>query len=199
MSDLKLSIAKNIAALRKASGMTQFELAEKLNYSDKAVSKWERGESIPDISVLKSIADLFSVSVDYLLSEAWALPSQKKPKKTNVERMHICITLMSVIIVWFCAFTAVMILDIFPSIAPDYFITLLYSVPLSLIVWLIFNSIWFNKRINYIIISLLMWSSVASFFVSFYLFADIKFRFVFLLGILGQIIIYLWSRIYAKK
>ncbi len=179
--------------------MTQFELAEKLNYSDKAVSKWERGESIPDVVVLKSIADLFSVPVDYLLSEAWALPKQKKPKKTNVERMHICITLMSVIIVWFCAFTAVMIFDIFPSIAPDYFITLLYSVPLSLIVWLVFNSIWFNKRRNYIIVSLLMWSCIASFFVSFYIFLNISFRFVFLLGILGQIIIYLWSRIYAKK
>lgn len=69
MSDLKKIIANNISELRRAFPLTQAELAEKLNYSDKAVSKWERGESMPDIEVLKQIADLFGVSVDYLLSE----------------------------------------------------------------------------------------------------------------------------------
>ena len=65
VEDMKQIIAKNIASLRQASGMTQLELAEKLNYSDKAISKWERGDSIPDVLVLKTIADLFSVSLDY--------------------------------------------------------------------------------------------------------------------------------------
>ena len=59
MKDLKLVIAKNIAKLRVDSNMTQNELAQKLNYSDKAVSKWERGESLPDISVLVQIAEIF--------------------------------------------------------------------------------------------------------------------------------------------
>ena len=67
MEDLKSIIAENITALRKGSSMTQIELAEKLNYSDKAISKWERGESVPDITVLKAIADMFGVTVDYLL------------------------------------------------------------------------------------------------------------------------------------
>ena len=67
MEDLKHIIAKNICDLRTAKGMTQLELAEKLNYSDKAVSKWERGESVPDITVLKEIADLFDVTLDYLV------------------------------------------------------------------------------------------------------------------------------------
>ena len=68
MENLKNIIAKNIADLRIKNEMTQFALAEKLNYSDKAVSKWERGESIPDITVLKEIADLFNVKVDYFLT-----------------------------------------------------------------------------------------------------------------------------------
>ena len=68
MDDLKSAFAKNVSDLRNINGMTQLELAEKLNYSDKAVSKWERGESIPDISVVMQIADIFGVSVDYLLS-----------------------------------------------------------------------------------------------------------------------------------
>ena len=59
MEDIKPIIAKNITALRQGAKLTQIELAERLNYSDKAVSKWERAESIPDITVLKTIADMF--------------------------------------------------------------------------------------------------------------------------------------------
>ena len=67
MEDLKPIIARNISALRQAAGMTQMELAEALHYSDKAVSKWERGESLPDVTILKKISQLFEVTVDYLL------------------------------------------------------------------------------------------------------------------------------------
>ena len=67
MTDIKQIIAKNISALRQDKELTQIELAEKLNYSDKAVSKWERGESLPDIGVLTQIADLFEVPLDYLV------------------------------------------------------------------------------------------------------------------------------------
>ncbi|MBQ5711184.1 MAG: helix-turn-helix transcriptional regulator, partial [Oscillospiraceae bacterium] len=69
MEDIKSVIAKNITQLRQAAGMTQSELGEKLNYSDKSVSKWERAESIPDVAVLKQLADLFGVKLDDLLRE----------------------------------------------------------------------------------------------------------------------------------
>ena len=67
MEDLKAIFAENLSALRKKKGWTQLELAERLNYSDKAVSKWERGESLPDVTILKKISQLFEVTVDYLL------------------------------------------------------------------------------------------------------------------------------------
>ena len=67
-SELKLISASNIINLRTASGMTQAELGAKLNYSDKTISKWERGEAIPDAYVLTQMAELFGVSVDELLS-----------------------------------------------------------------------------------------------------------------------------------
>ena len=69
MNDLKQIIANNITTLRKVKNLTQLEFANELNYSDKAISKWERAESIPDVIVLKQIADLFGVTVDYLLKE----------------------------------------------------------------------------------------------------------------------------------
>ena len=54
-------IAENITALRKSARLTQAELAEKLNYSDKAISKWERGDSVPDVLVLAELAELYGV------------------------------------------------------------------------------------------------------------------------------------------
>ena len=58
MKDVRQIIAENLIELRKVNKLTQLELAEKLNYSDKAISKWERGESLPDVEILCQIADL---------------------------------------------------------------------------------------------------------------------------------------------
>ena len=66
---LRRNIANNLIHYRKESNLTQLELAEKLQYSDKAISKWERGESVPDIFILHTLADLYSCSVDDFLSE----------------------------------------------------------------------------------------------------------------------------------
>ena len=69
MSSLKEIVSKNIINLRIKSKMTQLELGTALSYSDKAVSKWERGEAVPDAYVLVKLSALFNVSVDYLLKE----------------------------------------------------------------------------------------------------------------------------------
>ena len=86
MEDLKMIIAGNIGKLRREAGITQLELAERLNYSDKAVSKWERGESVPDVITLKQVADLFSVSVDYLLRADH--PSEVEAKREYTKRQR---------------------------------------------------------------------------------------------------------------
>ena len=112
MEDLKLNLAKNITALRQASSMTQLELAEKLNYSDKAISKWERSESIPDVMVLKSIADLFGVTLDYLLEGDHSekpKPSQESPGYLHRNRK--VVTTLSVLLVWFIATLAYVVMD----------------------------------------------------------------------------------------
>lgn len=62
-------IAKNIAGLRKQKGLTQSELADILSYSNKSISKWERGDSLPDADMLYKIAQTFNVDVNYLFEE----------------------------------------------------------------------------------------------------------------------------------
>lgn len=200
MEDLKPIIAKNITVLRQNARMTQIELAEQLNYSDKAISKWERAESIPDISVLKSIADLFGVTVDYLLCDAnMDVPLQEKDAVTQVRhRNHMVITSLSVLLVWFIATFCYVILDILGEQMRLCWLPFLYAVPVSMIVWLIFNSIWFNTRRNYLIISLLMWTALISVVISL-LAAGFSAWTLLVLGIPGQVIIFVWSRLQSIK
>ena len=199
---LKAVIAANIAELRRREGMTQLDLAEKLNYTDKAISKWERGESIPDVLVLKNIADLFGVTVDYLLEEEHpaAESAEQQPDESTLKRQQSLrtrgfVTGMSVLLVWLVATVIFMIFDIIPGGAEAHWLIFVYAVPASMILWLVMNSIWFNHRRNYAIISLLMWSVLASVYVTIWQFAAYNAWIVFMLGLPGQAIIVMWSRL----
>ena len=109
LSELKLISASNIIRLRTNAGMTQAELGAQLNYSDKSVSKWERGEAIPDAYVLTRLAELFGVSVDYLLSthDAWT-PPEEEPAPAQYS--FGVITAVAILAVWTMALTGFVVL-----------------------------------------------------------------------------------------
>lgn len=202
MEDIKSIIAENIVRLRHRSGMTQIGLAEKLNYSDKAVSKWERGESIPDISVLKNIADLFGVTVDYLITSGHGDDGAIEVTVDEValqkrRRSRAMITGMSVLLVWLIASVIFVPIDIATTDAVAHWLAYAYAVPASMLVWLVFNSIWFNRRRNYLIISLMVWTLLAAIHLS-VLVGGFNVWQIYLLGIPGQLIISLWSVIGKK-
>ena len=69
MKDLRKIIGDNLSELRKRRGLTQFELAEKFNYTDRAVSKWENGDTLPDVEVLYQLCEFYGVTIDYLTHE----------------------------------------------------------------------------------------------------------------------------------
>jgi transcriptional regulator with XRE-family HTH domain len=197
VEDLKSIIAKNITNLRLNSKLTQSDLAEQLNYSDKAISKWERAESLPDITVLKAIADLFGVPLDYLVRENHEQPAEKTPEP-KVNRNHQVITTLSVLIVWFVAMLTFVLVDMIAPSCTIHYLVFAYAVPISMIVWLIFNSIWLNSRWNYLIISMMMWSALVSVVLTLYAFGIGSWQ-LFLLGIPGQIAILLWSKLQYRK
>lgn len=204
MDDLKKIIARNITDLRKSNNMTQLDLAERLNYTDKAVSKWERGESLPDISVLKSIADLFGVKVDYLLtadhveavSEVLMTPNAEDDAEKRRLRRHVnrrVTTTIGVLLVWLVATAAFVIAQLVSTSGPNW-LSFVYAVPVSLIVWIVFNSAWFRGHRNFLLITLLMWSVLASVHVSSLAFGASGMWLVYILGVPGQAIIFAWSR-----
>lgn len=200
MEELKMIIAGNIGQLRRNAGLTQLELAERLNYSDKAVSKWERGESIPDVVTLKAVADCFSVSVDYLLRADHPIESEVKRAYTKRQRRnHRLITVMACVLVWLLSafiFTSVDV--VLPMERQWLWIVFVYAVPVTLIVLLVFNSIWGNRRSNFAIISVLIWSVLACIYVSSLVFFSYNFWLAFIIGIPAQIIVGLWSGLRYK-
>ncbi len=189
---LKNIIAQNIAQLRRDNNMTQLELAEKLNYSDKAISKWERGESLPDVAVLKNIADIFLVSVDYLLEETHKKIAPPSVRTTARKRRRGVITWLGVLLVWMVATIAFVTLQLIAPVKMSAWLTFVWAIPVSAVVWLIMNSVWFNRRRNYLIVSVLMWTVLAAAHITL-LVVGVNVWLIYLLGIPAQIIIFLWS------
>lgn len=200
MQDIREIIAKNISELRSLNGMTQSGLAELLNYSDKAVSKWERAESVPDIAVLKSIADVFGVTVDYLITDSPEPPVQDKKRERAVARNRLIVSSLAVMLVWLIAtflFVELQIVAGDARLAP--WIMFIYAIPASAVVALVFNAIWGIAKINYLIISLLVWSLFLSLYLTLLLLGVGNLWLIFFLGVPAQVIILLWSGLTPSK
>lgn len=197
--DIKENFAKNLTLYRKALGLTQVELAEKLNYSDKAISKWERGEALPDVIVLKQIADIFSLKVDDLISE----PKPVKRIIRNLGKKRVSVALWATSIVWLIAILFFAIGDIIlaPIGIRHTWIAFIIAVPITLIVLLVLTHVWGKTIINYFITSLLCWSLLTCVFLVLLFALPVKPRNlweIFLIGIPLQALItflFLWKRV----
>lgn len=190
MDNFKKIVADNIIRLRSAHDMTQADLGEKLNYSDKSISKWERGESLPDAYVLKQIADIFTVSVDYLLSEH--SPDEKVQLHKVRTYSRSVISTIVLIGVWTLAIFAFVITWLCSM--PTWLI-FVYTVPVSLIVLLVFNSVWGKSSVNMFIISGIVWGIITCIYLTF---ISYNWWQLFIVGVPAQIIIILCFNIKKK-
>lgn len=145
------TVAENLTYYRKASGYTQLEIAEKLNYSDKSISKWERGDGAPDIFALKSLASFYGVSMDDFFK------AEKRSVVTNQKRRHWYISGLSVALAWIVAaigFTVLMIA--LPGIFP-WWLFFAYAGVASFIITTVLSSVWGRLEYQLISISGIIW------------------------------------------
>ena len=206
MSDekLKKQIGANIVSYRKRAGLTQVGLADKLNYSDKAISKWERGESAPDVLTMVQLAELFEITVNDLLVDPNALPEEtgavervmgKAVEKTLKRKADKRIILMlSSVLVWFVALLVFVVLSSLEL--PKSWIAFFYAIPVNAIVLLSLRSAWKDFRWNQGLISAIVWGGLLSLYMSLLIFVGMNLWRVFLLGIPGQAAILLWFRMF---
>ncbi len=164
-TELGQIIGKNITRLRKTANMTQLELAEKLSYSDKSVSKWEQGNGIPDVRILMQIAELFGVTLDDLVHEQ--REHKLMPKTLRIIRRTVIIT-CSALLVWLVAVVAFVLIRILaPSL--DYsWLAFVYAVPVSFVVVLVFACVWKYKWLRTLSVSVIIWTTLGCVYLTVY-------------------------------
>jgi transcriptional regulator with XRE-family HTH domain len=192
MENLNLIIGKKLLYLRKKNKLTQAELAEKLNYSDKAISKWEKGESLPPVEVFYNISKLYGVSLDYIIGDETIDP---QPIKTDDrKRIYLNITHLAVVSVWFVALLLFVLFDIITHTSQ--WMVFAWAVPASFVVALVFDCVWHNRKGLFWLISLLIWSILLCFTLQFLTFNIWK---ILLVGIPVQIAIFICARMVKKQ
>lgn len=156
---LRKTVAKNIAGYRKAHHDTQLDLAGKLNYSDKSVSKWERGESLPDVYILSQIARLYGVSVSALIGEI-------EPPRESKPHYHMFILLLSLALT---LAVATLLFCIFQICNVPYraWLFFIYALPVGSIICIVFTSLWWGIFWQGVSVSALIWSLGLSLYLSF--------------------------------
>lgn len=193
MEDLKIIFAQNLIMLRKQMKLTQIELAEKINYSDKAISKWERGESIPDVSVLLNLAKLFGVNIDFLVTEHNNTEIAKE--QTNYaagikKKNHLlisAITFLAMLIAETIVFISLQGSGAVESVWRNIMYCYAMPLPVFAIVGVVFSGLWAKKIINFIAVSALIWTILAdAFFII--LLCGRSFPLVFVLGFPAEIV-----------
>ena len=156
---LRKTVAKNIAQYRKAHHDTQLDLATKLNYSDKSVSKWERGESLPDVYILSQIAELYGVSVSALIGEI-------QPPRESKPHYHMFILLLSLALTMA---VATLLFSMFMICKVDYpaWLFFVYALPVCSIICIVFTSLWWGILWQGVSVSALIWTLGLSLYLSF--------------------------------
>lgn len=194
--EIRSNIAKNLVRYRTESGLTQSAVAQKINYTDKSVSKWERGEGTPDIFVLSSLAEFYGVSVEDFLSDGTDKPAPDKPKL--IRHRHLLINSLAVGLVWLVAVTLFFLLNlILGTLGVDCShnaTVFIFAVPVSGIVQIVFSEIWWSRLSSLIAVSVIIWGCAAAAFV---MFVSFGFYFVgrdniFLISAVLQVLAVLW-------
>ena len=182
-------LAKNLAYYRKASGLTQLELAEKFNYSDKSVSKWERGEGFPDVFVLKSLADFYGITIDdFYLEEKKKITSQNHSLTKQVY-----IKLLSVGIGWLVVLMTFIGLTFLPPEAKyQNWLTFVYGSLITGIILLVWDYIYHHRLLRVIDTSVVIWTGIASVYLTLLVILNVNQPLLFVIGVPLEILEILW-------
>ena len=191
--ELEKIVANNLAELRKSKKMTQLELAQKISYSDKSVSKWERGDSLPDLKTLCQMADLFEVTLDYFTTEnaAAEISVFSAPKERRGYRT--VISLLALAAIWGIITIAYVYCLIYFN--RNNWCWFVWGVPISAAVQRLLNHKWKTKKWDVVLSSVFCWGLLAALYLQF---LSYNIWPIFLIGVPVQIILILWNILKTK-
>ncbi|MBQ8451645.1 MAG: helix-turn-helix transcriptional regulator [Clostridia bacterium] len=190
-------ISQNLIKLRKSSKLTQLELAKKFNFSDKTISKWESGESLPSIDVLVKICDFYGITLNDLINpELSIVPNLKNDISKESKVNRILITLLAITLVWIVATIVYIYAELYTN--SNLWMSFIWAVPASFLFAIVANALWGNKKIGIVLISLFIWTLLTAVYLHMIQF---NIWMVFILGVPAQIAAILAMRLKlpAKK
>ena len=187
---LKGILADNLVYYRKLHRLTQAQLAEKINYSDKSVSKWERGDGVPDIYVLTLLASLYGVTVNDLIRERSAV------KPVPVVKKRILVPLLSMGLVWLAAAVLFFVLRLFTPQLEKLYLCFVWAAPISVIVGVVFANLWWNDLLRFLFVSVLIWLTAVALFLTITL--ESMYLIFMVAGIL-QVLALLWYLLVSNR
>lgn len=190
MNELNKIVADNIIRLRTEKKLTQAELAEQLNYTDKSISKWERGESLPSIEILIKLGEIFGVSIDFLVSQHDTEEKIEPPAQKKISSNKLIVALLADVLVWIVSTLIYICLNLAGKSGA--WLTFIWAVPISTIVLFIFNAIWGERKTGFVLLSIFVWTLLISIYLQF---LNYNIWPIFTIGIPLQIAIILWSKL----
>lgn len=193
-------LANNLAYYRKASGLTQLELAEKFNYSDKSVSKWERGEGFPDIFVLKSLADFYGITVDDFYREE----HKQITNQGRSLRKQVYFKLLSIGIGWLVTLITFFLLntlfkELHANVKFQTWLVFVYGALVSGIILLVWDFIYHHRFLKMIDTSIIIWTATLSLYLTFLVIMDLNLYLIFVVAVPLQILEIIWYLFRRKK
>ncbi len=187
---LKGILADNLVYYRKLHRLTQAQLAEKINYSDKSVSKWERGDGVPDIYVLTLLAALYGITVNDLIRERSAV------NPVPVVKKRILVPLLSMGLVWLIAAVLFFVLRLFTPQLEKLYLCFVWAAPVSIIVGVVFANLWWNDLLRFLFVSVLIWLLAVALFLTITL--ESMYLIFMVAGIL-QVLVLLWYLLVSNR
>ncbi len=199
LDELTHIVAKNIVYYRKMNHMTQVDLAKKISYSDKAISKWERAEALPDVYILSLLSEVFGITVNELLKESSIeeIKNNKKRSQGSFIFNKVFISLLSSGLVLFISVALFAILTmIFPN-EKRFWVVFIYAIPIISIIFIVFAKLYWTKLTRFIFISTLNWSIALSIFITLEEFYPIDYSWLlFIISAAFEILTIFW---YLRK
>ena len=190
MENINEVVKNNLVELRKKRELTQLELAEKINYSNKAVSRWENGEVTPDLETLNKLAKIYDVPLASIIQKNGIRKDAKANQISNANK--IVIALLGVVLVWFIAIITYVSIKLIYNI--DYWQIFVWAVPLSFVVTVVFSLMWWKKPMSVAVISGLVWTLLTAIYVQL---LPYNLFFIYSIGIPVQVALILW--LFIKK
>lgn len=166
MKELRYIVGENLYKLRKSKGLTQLQISKELNYSDKAISRWERGDAMPDLESLNKISIFYNVPLDYMVKEHENIDeiTELNNQQAKMEQSkRISIALLWVSVIWILVAVIYAYCEMFLNIS--LWQVFVWGVPFSVFIFSVFNRRWNMIKQKYILHSIFLWTLLLSIYL----------------------------------